>query len=207
VIARPPPNAERDAAIDALLPIVTEAGWTRAALRRALQEAGGVPDDADRLFPSGAADMVEAYCDLADRRMEAAAAQADLGSLNTGERVRAVISLRLAQNRPHKQAARRAVAILAWPGNAGLAARCSARTVDAIWHAVGDRAADFSWYTKRATLAAIYGATVMFWLRDFSEDDASTLAFLDRRLAGLRRIGRLRRRASSLCRGRSARAA
>jgi ubiquinone biosynthesis protein COQ9 len=64
--------------------------------------------------------------------------------------------------------------------------------VDAIWHAAGDRSADFSWYTKRAILTVIYSATVLYWLRDVSEDDAATLAFLDRRLAVVGRIGRLR---------------
>ena len=29
----------------------------------------------------------------------------------------------------------------------------------------------------------IYSATILYWLRDMSEDDADTLAFLDRRLA------------------------
>jgi hypothetical protein len=51
------------------------------------------------------------------------------------------------------------VGVLAWPGNAALAARCIGRTIDALWHAAGDRAADFSWYTKRATLAGVYAAT------------------------------------------------
>ena len=80
----------------------------------------------------------------------------------------------------------------------GAAAACTARTVDAIWHAAGDRSADFSWYTKRAILTAIYSATILYWLRDMSEDDADTLAFLDRRLAGLGRVGRLRKRAEGL---------
>ena len=109
--------------------------------------------------------------------------------------MRAVIALRLAQNRPHKEAIRRALALLALPSHARLAAACTARTVDAIWHAAGDRSADFSWYTKRAILAAVYGATLLYWLRDGSEDDAATLAFLDRRLSGVGRIGALRRRA------------
>jgi ubiquinone biosynthesis protein COQ9 len=163
-------------------------GWTMTALRR------GAGPDADLLFPNGAGEMIEAWCDLADRRMEAGAAQLGLEAMRLPERVRAVIALRLSQNRPAREAVRRAAAVLGLPGHAGLAARCTARTVDAIWHAVGDRAADFSWYTKRATLAAIYTATMLYWLRDTSEDDAATLAFLDRRLAGLGRITRLRRR-------------
>jgi ubiquinone biosynthesis protein COQ9 len=74
---------------------------------------------------------------------------------------------------------------------------CTARTVDAIWHAAGDRSADFSWYTKRAILAGVYGATVLYWLRGSGEDDAATLGFLDRRLAGVARIGAARRRAEA----------
>jgi ubiquinone biosynthesis protein COQ9 len=113
------------------------------------------------------------------------------------ERVRAVIALRLAQNRPYKEAIRRALAVLALPGNARVAAACTARTVDATWHAAGDRSADFSWYTKRAILTGVYVATVLYWLRDTSDGDSATLGFLDRRLAGVGRIGGIRRRAET----------
>jgi ubiquinone biosynthesis protein COQ9 len=148
------------------------------------------------LFPLGTVDMIETFSDLADRRMEEAAAL--LSQTKLSARVRAVIALRLEQNRPHKEAIRRGLAVLALPRNAPAAAACTARTIDAIWYAAGDRSADFSWYTKRAILAAIYSATLLYWLRDASEDDAATLAFLDRRLAGIARIGRLRGRANAL---------
>lgn len=190
----PERSPERDAAIDALLPLVPTLGWTMPALRRALQDSGADPGAAESLFPGGAADLVESFIDLTDRRMADAAALADVAALRTAARVRAVIALRLAQNRPHRAAIRRALAVLANPCHAGVSARCTARTVDAIWHAAGDRSADFSWYTKRATLAAVYGATLLFWLRDDSEDDADTLAFLDRRLSGVAMIGKLRKR-------------
>ena len=151
-----------------------------------------IRDDAEILFPGGAADMVEAFCDLADRRMEAAAAALGLRTMRTPDRVRAVIALRLAQNRPHKEAIRRALAALALPGNARVAAACTARTVDTIWHAAEDSATDFSWYTKRLILTAVYVPTVLYWLRDAGDDEA-TLAFLDRRLARVGQVTRLRR--------------
>ena len=172
-------------------------GWTRRALRAGLADIGMAPEDAEQLFPGGAADMIETFCDWADRRMAEGAAALD-PALRLHQRVRAVIALRLEQNRPHKEAIRRALALLALPGHARLAARCTARTVDAIWHAAGDRSADFSWYTKRAILAAVYGATVLYWLRDSSEDDTATLEFLDRRLSGVGRIGSVRRRAEAM---------
>jgi ubiquinone biosynthesis protein COQ9 len=195
MVHTPERSPERDAAIAAMLPNVPFDGWTLRALRRGLAEIDVPVDEAELLFPGGAADMIEAFCDAADRRTEAAAATLDLAALRLHERVRAVIALRLAQNRPHKEAVRRALALLALPSHTRLAAACAARTVDAIWHAAGDRSTDFSWYTKRAILGAIYGVTLLYWLRDSSEDDAATLAFLDRRLAGVGRIGALRRRA------------
>jgi len=198
VIAPPERSAERDAAIEALLPRVPARGWTMTALRGALGDLGADPEDAEILFPGGGSDLIEAFIDISDRRMEQDAAAAGLAALRLPARVRALIALRLQRNRPHKDAVRRALAVLALPGNVAVAARCTGRTVDAIWHAAGDRAADFSWYTKRATLAAVYAATLLFWLRDDGEDDAATLAFLDRRLEGVARFGRWRRRAEEV---------
>jgi len=192
---RPPERLpERDAAIEAMLPNVPFEGWTTRALRAGLLTAGMPEDETTLLFPGGAADMIEVFCDLADRRMIEAAAL--LTETKLTARVRAVISLRLAMNRPHKEAIRRALSVLALPGNARTAAAITARTVDAIWYAAGDRSADFSWYTKRAILT-VYGATLLFWLRDVSEDDEDTRAFIDRRLSGVGRLTQARIRATA----------
>ena len=180
-MSAPERSPERDAALDALVAANPFPGWTAAGLRTA---AG---PDADLLFPGGPVDMVEAWCDLADRRL---AVPLD-GRLP--DRVRALIAGRLSADAPHREAIRRAVGVLS--ANPVASARILARTVDALWHAAGDRSADWSWYTKRAILAGVYGSTRLFWLRDDSEGAAATLAFLDRRLAGVGRIGRLRRRA------------
>ncbi len=191
-MSTPERSAERDAAIVAMLPLVGRDGWTMATLTAA---AG---PDADLLFPGGPADMVEAFCDLGDRWMEQDAAALPFDGLRTPDRVRAVIAARFARNRPYKDAVRRALGVLLMPGRAVLSAQCTARTVDAIWHAAGDTASDFSWYSKRAILAAVYGKTLLYWLQDGSTEDGATLAFLDRRLAGVGRIGRMRRRVAGL---------
>lgn len=189
---------DRDRAIEAMLPHVPFDGWTRRALCMGLADAGMPADDAELLFPGGAVDMIETFCDLSDRQMLADAEV--LTETRLTRRVRAVIALRLARNRPHKEAIRRAMSVLALPVHAPRAAGCTARTVSAIWHAAGDTSADFSWYTKRAILGGVYTATLLFWLNDPSDDDAATLGFLDRRLAGVGRIGKLRARAEGLVR-------
>ena len=190
----PPPerSPERDAALEAMLPNVPFDGWTYRSVRSGLRSIGAAEAEAELLFPGGATDMIEAFCDWADRRMESGAAE--IATAKLPDRVRALIVRRLQQNRDYKEAIRRAIAVLAVPRNAGLAAKCTARTVDAIWHAAGDRSADFSWYTKRAILTAAYATTILYWLRDSSEDDSATLGFLDRRLAGIAWTHRLRQR-------------
>jgi ubiquinone biosynthesis protein COQ9 len=179
-------DAAKRAAIEAALPFVAEHGWSAAALRL------GAGESADLLFPGGPAEMVETYIQYADSRMVEATAPI-IGNLRLSERVRALIAARLRQAEGERAVVRRALGVLALPGNAVVSMRTLARTVDTIWAAAGDRSADFSWYTKRAILASVYSATLLFWLNAGS-DHESTLAFLDRRLAGVARIGRLRRR-------------
>jgi len=183
VIMPPERSLQRDAVIDQILPYVPELGWTIAALHRVGGEA------ATRLFPDGGPDLIEAYIDLTDRRMAETAAPL-IADQRVSQRVRTLIQVRLELSAPHKHAVRRAALILALPANAALAARCTARTIDAIWHAAGDTSADFSWYSKRAILAGVYSATLFFWLNE-SATHETTLAFLDRRLAGVARFSRL----------------
>lgn len=60
---------------------------------------------------------------------------------------------------------------------------------DEIWYLAGDTAVDFSWYTKRASLATVYASSEMFMTTDTSSDFAATEEFLDRRLQGAQFVG------------------
>lgn len=182
-------SPERDAAILAALPHVPRLGWTEAALEAGLRGLGEDPVAHRWLFPRGPVGAVEAWIDLTDRRMEAAAARETLEDLRVPARIRRLIDIRLTLLEPQREQLRRALALLALPWNAGVAARSLARTVDSIWGAAGDQSTDFSWYTRRASLGAIYAATLAYWLRGGS-DREEALAFLDRRLAGLARLQR-----------------
>jgi ubiquinone biosynthesis protein COQ9 len=104
------------------------------------------------------------------------------------------VTIRLEGAEPHREAVRRALGLQSLPWNVPSALRTVARTVDAMWAAAGDTSSDFSWYTRRATLAGVYGATLTFWLRDEEPGFPATRAFLDRRLADLARLQGRRRR-------------
>ena len=182
----------RDRAVRAMLPIAAADGWNWATLRAGLAAAGEDPELAESHFPDGPAGAVAAWIDLADREMEAAAAAEDMAAVRTPGRIRRVGDLRLAATSPHKRPLRRAFSLMVLPWNTGLALETAARTANAIWYAAGDRSADFSWYTRRASLGAIYAATLAYWLRDDDPDTADAMAFFDRRLADLARLQRRR---------------
>ncbi len=181
--------------LDALVPHVAFEGWTHKALGHALAEVGRDPAEAALVF-AGGGEMIEAYFALADDRMIEAARAAGLETERLTARVRAVLALRLEQTMCDKEAIRRAFAWLSLPLQAPRLARIVAASTDAIWYAAGDKSADFSWYTKRASLGAVYLATLLYWLNDTSPDSENTLAFLDRRLADIGRIGKLRHAAA-----------
>jgi ubiquinone biosynthesis protein COQ9 len=160
-------------------------GWSRDTLRHALADCGESVELLPSAFPRGVAGAVEAWAGLTDVRMDAAAAAEDLASLRTPARIRRVVEIRLRLLEPDREALRAALAFLALPWNAPHGLRILASTVSAIWHAAGDNSADFSWYTRRATLAAVYSATLVFWMRPAQPEMEEVLSFLDRRLQDL----------------------
>jgi ubiquinone biosynthesis protein COQ9 len=184
----------RDRAIHAILPIAARDGWNWGSIRAGLRAVGEDPALAESHFPTGPVGAVLAWIDLVNREMEAAAAAEDIPALRVPQRIRRVVELRLIAMAPHKAALRRALALLALPWNAPQGLRATAGAVDAMWHAAGDTSADFSWYTRRATLAAIYTTTIAWWLRDEDPSIFGAMEFLDRRLADLSRLQKRRRK-------------
>lgn len=187
-------RAIRDAVLDAALPHVPFDGWSETCIRRAAADAGIDRLDAGYALPRGPADLVEHFVARGDERMMRALEDYDLASMKVRVRIITAVRVRLEQADPDKEAVRRAVAFLALPGHARLAWRTLYRTVDAIWYAAGDTATDFSFYSKRALLAAVYSATLLYWLDDSSEGHADTFGFLDRRVEDVMRLPGLGRR-------------
>ncbi len=184
----------RDQLVLALLPHAAFDGWSGRGLAAAAADAGLDATLPARLFPAGGIDAIAHFVALADRLMAADLANRDLAGLRVPERITTAIRVRLERWAPHREAIRRAFALLALPPHLPLAARLTWGTADAIWRAAGDSSHDFSWYTRRSSLAAIYGATVLYWLDDASGDNAESLAFLARRLGDMGRLTQARGR-------------
>jgi ubiquinone biosynthesis protein COQ9 len=163
-------------------------GWTRAAVDSAAGQLGIDPVQARLAMPKSQAAMIDVYIQEVDRALEAYFTPERLAKLKIREKIRALVWRRLEIMGPAREAVRRALAILAMPQNLPLALRISWRTADVMWRIAGDTSTDFNHYTKRMTLGAVYGSTLLVWLDDESDGWAETAAFLDRRIDDVMRF-------------------
>lgn len=181
-----PEDATRAAILQAALAHVPFDGWSDATLRAAAADSGADPALARALFPRGGVDLALEYHRAGDRAMVGALAAEDLTALRFRDRVARAVMLRL--EGADRELVRRGAALFALPQNASAGARAVWGTADAIWTALGDTANDINWYSKRASLSAVYGATVLFWLGDESSNHQATRDFLDRRIGEVMQV-------------------
>ena len=160
-------------------------GWSDAALAAGAADAGVEQHLVSALFPRGAIDAIALHSRLADTEMVAAFHSLPEAPQKIHLAIRTLVLLRLELANQDKDAVRRALTMLALPAHAKLSAELLYETMDAMWRAAGNTDTGFSFYTRRATLAAVYSATLLAWLADNSGDMGKTVAFLDRRLANL----------------------
>ena len=179
-------EAMREALLEAALPHVPFDGWSEATLRAAATDSGVDPALARALFPRGGVDLALAYHRAGDRRLAQALAAEDLSDTRFRDRVARAVRLRL--ETADRELVRRGSTLFALPQHAPDGVRAIWGTADTIWTALGDTSDDINWYSKRASLSAVYGATALFWLGDESTGHQATRDFLDRRIEGVMRF-------------------
>lgn len=167
--------------LDAALPHVAFDGWSDTAFEAAAQDSDITIEQARAICPRGATDLAVLFHTQGDAAMLAALATADLSDMRFRDKVAHAIQLRLAAVED-KEAVRRGSALFALPHLAPIGSKLIWGTADAIWTALDDTSTDVNWYTKRATLSAVYASVVLYWLGDDSPDHAATNDFIDRRI-------------------------
>lgn len=176
--------------LEAALSHVPFDGWSERTLSAAITESGVAPALARSLFPRGGVDLALAYHQHGDEAMVAALAQRNLTAMRFRDRIALGVRLRL--EGADRELVRRGTTLFSLPMHAADGARAIWQTADRIWTALGDNAQDLNWYTKRATLSAVYGATVLYWLGDDSAEAQDTWNFLDRRIDQVMQVEKLK---------------
>jgi ubiquinone biosynthesis protein COQ9 len=170
--------ALREAVLLSALPHAAFDGFTDSVLDKAGKDAGISKSEVSRLFEGGPLALVEFYSAWADAQMEKTLGAMDIQAMKIRVRIAAAVKARFAALKPHKEAA------LVY------------QTVDAMWRAVGDTSTDFNFYTKRATLAGVYGATAVRWFTDDGEDEKATDEFLAARIENVMQFEKFKAKAS-----------
>jgi ubiquinone biosynthesis protein COQ9 len=163
-------------------------GWGGKAVESAAANLGIDPAKALLAMPKTKTGLVDAYIQGVDRELERRLPPRALATMKIRERIRTLVWTRLEIMGPAREAVRGALSILAMPQNLALGARIGWRSADQMWRLAGDTATDFNHYTKRATLGAVYGTTLLTWIDDGSEGWLDTAAFLDRRIDDVMRF-------------------
>ena len=183
----------KDRLLDAALNHALFDGWSEAAIEAARADIGMSAEEARALFPRGAVDLALAYHRRGDDEMIKGLAGEDLSALRFRDRIALAVQIRLEV--ADKELVRRGFSLFALPQHAGDGARALWETADHIWTALGDTSRDINWYTKRASLAAVYSATALFWLGDESPGQEETWAFLDRRIENVMQFEKVKAKA------------
>jgi len=181
----------KDQLLNAALLHVPFDGWTKTSFDAAVTETGIDPALAHAICPRGAVDLALAFHDQGDSQMLEHIADADFAHLRFRDRIAAAVRFRL-EAVPERELVRRGVTLFAMPQYAADGTKAIWNTCDLIWEALGDTSDDVNWYTKRATLAGVYSATVLYWLGDDSPEHRATWEFLDRRIENVMQIEKLK---------------
>jgi ubiquinone biosynthesis protein COQ9 len=176
--------------LDAALAHVPFDGWSERTLLAAIADSGVAPGLARSYFPRGGVDLALAFHARGDAEMVERLRGMDLSALRYRDRITAAVRARL--ELADRELVRRGTTLFSLPQHAADGARAIWGTADRIWAALGDTSQDVNWYTKRATLSAVYGATVLYWLGDDSADHRATWDFLDRRIEQVMQFEKLK---------------
>jgi ubiquinone biosynthesis protein COQ9 len=186
---------ERVELVRACLMHVPFDGWSKQTLELAAGDCDIEISQIARILPGGVNQAIEVYARLADEDMVTAFNEMMLDASVKPEgmtaKIKALVLIRLEQASPHKEVVRATLRYLRNPKQAKLGQQLLFQTIDQMWRAAGDDATDFSFYTKRGLLAAVYSATLLYFMADNTGSMDGTSAFLDRRLKEVLKLPKL----------------
>ncbi len=186
-MTEPPSHLLRRRWLTELLPEVAFEGWTEAAVSAAAIRAGLTQGEQALAAPQGVLNLIDAFFDAAEAAARAELASADLTGLRVPDKVKRGVIAWLDALTPNREAARRAASRGFLPWGAGPALQRTWKVADIIWTAAGDQSDDYNRYSKRALLAGVLPAIVLYWADNPSPEDLD--GFISRRLANASGIG------------------
>ena len=192
--------------IRAMLTHVPFDGWTWESMEQGAKDIGFEKKKTPSLrtkifkdlFKNGSIDFIDTFSEMIDLEVKENYNSIEPKPERVPEKIKKIIMIRLNLCQKYKEAVRSSISLSAIPVNTKISINILYRTCNSIWRIVGDKSTDFSFYTRRISLAAVYTSTLLFWLNDKSNNNIETEFFLDRRLKDISKISSLKRPLSDL---------
>ena len=151
--------------------IVIEEGWSKN-LSKKLIENKIKSTDLTYLFPNGYMDILNFALSQVNEALEKKIKKINIINFPVSKRVKKILSLRLNILNEDKIFYKKTFNHLLLPHNTKLMKKNLYNTVDNIWYFAGDNSTDFSFYTKRFSLAIIYvNALFVFYNKNIQESE------------------------------------
>ena len=187
--------------VRAMLTHVPFDGWTWEAMEQGAIDIGFEKKKTSSLrikifkdlFKNGPIDFIDVFSEIIDLEVKENYNLIEFKPERVPEKIKKIIMIRLNLCQRYKEAVRSSISLTAIPVNARASLKILYRTCNSIWRIAGDKSTDFSFYTRRISLAAVYTSTLLFWLNDNSNNNIETEFFLERRLKDISKISSLKK--------------
>ena len=184
----PPFPKAQESILSAAVKHVPEHGFTDKALSLGAKDAGYL-DISIQLFPRRSFDLINYHLVTQRLALKDRVQFPEDVKLGVGRKIRTLAMTRLRGNKEIIGQWQGALGQMSLLGNIPASLKELNALSDEMWYLAGDTTVDFSWYTKRASLAAVYASSELYMTTDISKDFVATEMFLDRRLEEVQRVG------------------
>ncbi|WCR53251.1 MAG: hypothetical protein PG981_000273 [Wolbachia endosymbiont of Ctenocephalides orientis wCori] len=155
-------------------------------------------------FQNGIYSALEYIAENLNDEMKLELESSYLENMKIRERIKLAVQICLlnyAKLPNHREFLKNILSFSILPKNTYFASKLLYKTVSEIWYGINDQSTDFNYYTKRVILAGVYLSTVLFFVRDYSENFEDTMSFLDKRINNVMTFQKFKTRFKKVIRG------
>lgn len=184
------------------LKLVPFDGWSDEVLQKAAMDSGFPADYAKIAFKNGSIDAIKLFLNQIDEKVQERIDRKKMDAMKVREKIFYILSLRFEVMEKQKAVIRKTTQFLAMPAHLCEATKMLWEVASNIWYLIGDKSVDFNYYTKRATLAAVYSSSLLYWLNDNESGGLQpTLDFMRRRINNAVEFGAVKGKIMNIFKG------
>ena len=172
--------------------LVRKNGWSKNIIKKLISNKLK-SSDLIYYFPNGYIDLLNLALYESQKSLELRVKKTNIINLSISKRIKKILTLRLEIFEEDKVFYKKTFYHLILPQNSKVMKKNLYKTIDNMWYLAGDNSTDFSFYTKRITLAAIYINTLYVY---YNKDIQHAGLSIDKNLERISKIPIIKERFS-----------